>query len=183
MTTASSEGAAGSRTSSRPDHFVVPRVATRLLARVYDLLLLLGLNVVIAVVWQLFADGGWSEAMRVGVFGVTAIAYEIVSLQRRGATLGKVWSGIRVIRVDRAPLTLSAVIVRSVVLWLGLWGVPLLAVEAIDSSVIRWIAQALIVVVIFVPLFRDERRRGWHDRPAKTVVAWHPSLRRREGAG
>ena len=179
MTTASGAGAPGTRTSTRPDPYVVPTVGTRLLARVYDVLLLSGLNLVIATAWLLVADRRMGDAVVFSVVGASAVAYEAVSLRRRGATLGKVWCGIRVIREDRAALSLAPVIARSAVLWLGLWGLPLLVVELFTSGVVRLIAQGLIVVVIFVPLFRDARRRGWHDRVAKTVVAWHPAVRRR----
>jgi uncharacterized RDD family membrane protein YckC len=86
---------------------------------------------------------------------VYSIAYEVVLIALRGATLGKMAMGIKVVREADGGIP-------------G-WG----------PSVLRWLIPqvagmvcGLITIVVYLSPFFDNtgRQQGWHDKVAKTLV-------------
>jgi uncharacterized RDD family membrane protein YckC len=85
-----------------------------------------------------------------------AIAYEVTLTALKGQTIGKMAVGIHVARADNGELP-------------G-WG----------KSIMRWILPGLMAliplvgwigsVLTYVSLTWDDRRQGWHDKAAATVV-------------
>ena len=120
---------------------VWPRVGARLLDAV-----LVGL--VVGVVAGLL---GLPDNLGLLLTVVAMIGYETLMLANGGQTLGKMLCGLRVVRADLAPLTTQDALVRSLVIDL-LWIVPF-----------GWLVVAVV-------LERHQRRQGWHDRAAGTLV-------------
>ena len=80
-------------------------------------------------------------------------AYDIVFIAIKGQTPGKMMTGVKVVRADNGMVP-------------G-WGV----------SIIRWIIQFIAYLMLFLPgllthasLLWDDRRQGWHDKAASTLV-------------
>lgn len=153
---------------SLPGGRPVPSMGTRLLARIID-------GVIFGVVWGVFSAmtiGGLSATAdadgQVSGFGVAAmftsfsilalfgLAYEVVLIALRGATIGKQLMGIKVVQVDSGALPgWGPSVIR--------WGVPLL------GGLLCGIGQ---LVIYLSPFWADPtgRQRGYHDQAAKTVV-------------
>jgi uncharacterized RDD family membrane protein YckC len=123
---------------------------TRVGARLLDYLFVhLGLLAVSAVLDLSlgFPDGGGYALTVLAVL----VVYEIAFLYNRGQTLAKLLLGLRVIRADRAPLSLGDALKRSgIVGALGLVPFGLLA----SGTVME----------------RDRLRQGLHDKAARTLV-------------
>lgn len=98
---------------------------------------------------------GFMNLMVVGTvlsFMVSVIAgygYYIYFLVSRGATLGKMALGIKVITVSGEPLTVGRVILREVV---GKW------------------ISALVLGIGYLSIIFDQKKQGWHDKIAGTLV-------------
>ncbi|NQW04951.1 MAG: RDD family protein [Acidobacteria bacterium] len=87
---------------------------------------------------------------------ILSIAYEVTLIAIKGQTLGKMAMGIHVTRADNGELPgwgKSA----------GRWALPMLLGLI---PFIGWIGTLLT----YVSLTWDDRRQGWHDKAAATVV-------------
>jgi uncharacterized RDD family membrane protein YckC len=128
---------------------VWPRVGARLLDGLLVNLVLLALG----VAWQL-PDGTGYWLLPV----VLLVVSETGLLANGGQTLAKMLLGLRVVRADRAPLSVREALIRSATIG-GTWLVPL-----------GW-------AICGVVLEKDRRRQGWHDRAAGTLVVTtrHPA--------
>ena len=82
---------------------------------------------------------------------VALALYETVLLASGGQTLGKMLFGLRVVRIDRAPLTPRDALVRSAV------------IDALGIIPFGWLLAALL-------LEKHHLRQGWHDQAAGTLV-------------
>jgi uncharacterized RDD family membrane protein YckC len=82
---------------------------------------------------------------------VALMLYETVLLANGGRTLGKMLLGLRVIRVDRAPLAPRDALVRSAV------------VDVMGFVPLGWPIAAIV-------LEKHRLRQGPHDRAAGTLV-------------
>jgi uncharacterized RDD family membrane protein YckC len=137
---------------------------TRLVAFGVDRLIvgIIALFTVMAVRWVLNAFYinqllfGWDEspARVASVFGVVvyvivALGYDIVFLMLAGQTPGKQLVGVRVIRVDGERLRL--------------WNVLRRHVGYVISG---------ILFLGFLWILFDNRRQGWHDKLAGTIVVY-----------
>lgn len=113
----------------------------------------------------LVASTGTEEAAALAVsaiFGLLAVlavlglAYEVALIALRGQTVGKMATGVRVVRADTGDLPGWG---KSI----GRWAIPYLAGLL---PVVGW----LLSVLTYVSLTWDDRRQGWHDKAAGTVV-------------
>lgn len=94
--------------------------------------------------------------MTLMTIAVLTIAYEVTLTAIKGQTLGKMALGIRVARADNG-------------------GVP-----GWGKAIIRWALPALLgfiplvgmlaTLLVYLSLLWDDRRQGWHDKAAATVV-------------
>lgn len=144
-----------------------PTMVTRLLARIIDAVLL---GIVFSILGAVglggasmfsgsdtassFAFGAWLSML--ALFAVLSLAYEVVLIALRGATLGKQLMGIKVVQVDSGALPgWGPSLIR--------WGLP---------TVASFICSILSLVVYLSPFWADPtgRMRGYHDQAAKTVV-------------
>jgi uncharacterized RDD family membrane protein YckC len=91
---------------------------------------------------------------------LTAIYYSVLMVRTQGRTLGKVATGIRVIRIDGRPWTILWVLYREAALKWALFG---FAAEVIPGP------GFLLNVDYLFPLV-DRNNRAWHDHLAGTRV-------------
>jgi uncharacterized RDD family membrane protein YckC len=105
-------------------------------------------------VWiNLAKTGGW---FYVGVLGALAVlAIDLILLARNGQTIGKKLLGIKVVRVDESPVSLSRVFLLRYVFNTFLTLIP--------------VAGPLYSLVDSLMIF-SESRRTVHDRIADTIV-------------
>ncbi|MCY4193721.1 MAG: RDD family protein, partial [bacterium] len=91
-----------------------------------------------------------------GPFIIGGLLYEVVMVALRGQTLGKMAMGIEVIRAgDGSKPSIGSSLRR--------WGLPILPLLI---PVIGW----LFALVCYSSLAWGDRRRGWHDKAANTLV-------------
>lgn len=145
----------------------LPSMGTRLLARIIDW-------VIVGVVYMILsfiglagmigtsgsdgepsglAVGGFLLAML--LFSLISVAYEVVLIALRGATLGKQAMGIKVVLQDNGAIPgWGPSFIR--------WGIPALA---------NFIC-GLGIIIYLSPFWADStgRQRGYHDQAANTVV-------------
>jgi len=141
----------------------------RLLARIIDVFVLWVGTVALAVLG--FGSGAAMAATGTGaglaaMFGaifatlltiiVVSIFYEVTMIALKGQTLGKMAMSIRVARADNGDLPGWG---KSI----GRWALPMLLGLI---PVIGWIGTLLT----YLSLTWDDRRQGWHDKAAATVV-------------
>ena len=81
----------------------------------------------------------------------TLVLYERLLLASSGRTLGMMLLGLRVVRVDRAPLAPWDALIRSAV------------IDAIEVVPLGWVLAAIV-------LEKHPLRQGRHDRAAGTLV-------------
>jgi uncharacterized RDD family membrane protein YckC len=117
------------------------------------------------------ANGGDGGSVGVGGFLVTVLimalvglvltaGYEIVMIGLRGATLGKLIVHIRVVNANTGQVPgMGAAFAR----WGVMFGPNIL-------NFLLCIGALLELLVVLSPLFDDQRRQGWHDKAAKTLV-------------
>jgi uncharacterized RDD family membrane protein YckC len=107
-----------------------------------------------AMVWvNLAKTGGW---FYVGVLGaLVVLAIDLVLLARNGQTIGKKALGIKVVRVDGSPVSLSRVFLLRYVFNTFLTLIP--------------VAGSIYSLVDCLMIF-GESRRTVHDRIADTIV-------------
>lgn len=86
------------------------------------------------------------------VFICFAVAYVLFFWTWRGATLGKMIMGIKIIRTDSSPLTLTHAVIR------------------FFSAIL----SGLILFIGFIMIAFDERKQGLHDKIADTYVVKLP---------
>lgn len=141
----------------------------RLVARIIDIVLLVVVMIIIgtlgiggtAALGSSGSDAGIGAAiaamfMTVLTMIVLTILYEVTLVALKGQTVGKMAVGIRVARADTGTVP-------------G-WG----------KSIIRWALPNLMCLIpligwlvgllTYVSLTWDDRRQGWHDKAAATVV-------------
>lgn len=141
----------------------------RLGARVIDFIILaIGLAVLIPLGIggsMAIVGGGTDAAAGLGVaslFGtvllvaVLGVVYEVVLVALRGQTVGKMATNTKVIRADTGDLPGWS---KSI----GRWAIPYLAGLV---PLIGW----LVTLLTYLSLTWDDRRQGWHDKAAGTVV-------------
>jgi uncharacterized RDD family membrane protein YckC len=90
------------------------------------------------------------------VFLAGAAAYEILMIAKRGATLGKQIVGIKVIKDDGSVLTTNDSAKRFAVFQL--------------PGLVPYIGGLWVLVCALSPLFDSQRKQGFHDKAAKTLV-------------
>ena len=83
--------------------------------------------------------------------------YEAVMLGTKGATLGKMAMGVRVVREDNGQIPGMGKGFGRVGTMFGPWIVPCLG-------------SIWILLCYLSPLFDNQRRQGWHDKAVKTLV-------------
>lgn len=143
----------------------------RLGARILDILIV-GVAVLVLIILGALAlfgvDSGDSAtdeaetAAVVIVLGVVALAavigllYEVVLIAVRGQTLGKMMTGIKVVRADNG-------LVPGWGKSIGRWIIP--TVVAFIPAV-GW----LLSLLVYLSLLWDSARQGWHDKAAGTLV-------------
>ena len=144
----------------------------RLGARLIDWIIFGVIIVILAVVAVASAvsiigddpDGGADQgaAVLLVVFLIALIAfvisllYEVTLVALRGQTLGKMATGIKVVRADSG----------SVPGWgkaIGRWVIP-------SSFVLIPYAGLVLSWLVYLSLLWDKTRQGWHDKAAGTVV-------------
>jgi len=132
----------------------------RLLAYCMDLLLAAGPCTLLCLV--LFGSFKHHLLVQEALVGAAVSLYEIVVAmrrgERRGQTIGKQVLKIRVVTIDRRPVTFKDLVLREVVrniLWLpGYLSNPLVLLEFIDPV---WV-------------LRNPQNRALHDLLARTIV-------------
>jgi uncharacterized RDD family membrane protein YckC len=128
-------------------------IGARLLARLIDQLIV-GIPAVLLAIFLLpeFTSTWSTLAAPAGALALTLV-YEVVMIGARGATLGKQLTGIEVAKATTGTRPgVGRALIRTVVI-LGVSILPLGALAIVVSTL------------------RDEdRRRGWHDRAAGTIV-------------
>ncbi|MCY4037497.1 MAG: RDD family protein [bacterium] len=135
----------------------------RLGARLIDLSIV---GLIGATILLLAIIASWPEAGEVspasflliisGPFIIGGLLYEVVMVALRGQTLGKMAMGIEVIRAgDGSKPSIGSSLRR--------WGLPILPLLI---PVIGW----LFALVCYSSLAWGDRRRGWHDKAANTLV-------------
>ncbi len=103
---------------------------------------------------------------------VGCVLYEPVGIAWRGQTIGKAIRRIRVVRAsDGATPSLGQAIVRWAVP-VAAGGIPCVAAVSLLPSVgpLGFGAMFVAWAPIYLTSFADDRRRGWHDKAARTVV-------------
>ncbi|MEV6604851.1 RDD family protein [Kutzneria sp. NPDC051319] len=83
--------------------------------------------------------------------------YEAIMLGMKGATLGKMAMGVRVVREDNGQIPGIGKGFGRVGTMFGPWIVPCLG-------------YIWILLCYLSPLFDNQRRQGWHDKVVKTLV-------------
>ena len=137
---------------------------TRLVAFFIDQLILTGVVSIIVLsagimfdsfrLGEFFGTGDWMLQFALILLSATTVVlnllYYVGFWVLAGQTPGKVVLGLSVVRVDGRPLRPRAAVVR----WLGYW-----------LSGILFLGYLWILV--------DDRRQGWHDKLAGTLVVYH----------
>jgi uncharacterized RDD family membrane protein YckC len=122
--------------------------------------------------WVIYRDMLHETALWQLPVYVAVLAYFILMLRFRGATVGKLAVGLRVRRVgDAGQLPWSTAIVRT----LAFLGVGYLTSLTFLTG--SWVLMALVGSVVTIYLFLDvlwplwdSRRQALHDKVARTVV-------------
>lgn len=136
-------------------------MGSRLGARIIDWILLAVASVIVLVV--LFGGLGRTErgffaALFLSLLVIAAIVllYEWTMIAVLGQTLGKKWTGVKVVRADNGAVPGWG---KSFVRWL----IPGLV------NIIPVVGNIALLVVYLSPVF-SKTRQGWHDMAAATVV-------------
>lgn len=138
---------------------------TRLAARLADLLVV---GVLVAVVGRVGAPLASTGTI------IVAAVYEVAFIAAKGQTPGKMATRIRIVRTnDGANPGWGASAAR--------WALPSAASVARDFALAvgaAWAAANLLGVLgvlVYISLLWDQRRQGWHDKVAKTLVVNTPT--------
>lgn len=136
-------------------------MGSRLGARIIDFILLAVASVIVLII--LFGglartERGFFAAFFLSLLVISAIVllYEVTMIAVLGQTLGKKWTGVKVINAENG------------------------AVPGWGKSIIRWLIPGLVnfipvigniaVLVVFLSPVFSKTRQGWHDMAAATVV-------------
>ncbi|RJQ77780.1 RDD family protein [Pseudonocardiaceae bacterium YIM PH 21723] len=150
-----------------PPAIQIAGMGQRLLARIIDSILLgIGTTILsfvfnLNISFNLNADEGYTPFQNAQLatvsllMGALTVAYEVVLIALRGATVGKMALGIRVVHADTGGLPgWSPAILR--------WAV---------FSLPSYLCCIWFPIVALSPFFDNSgRRQGWHDKAAKTLV-------------
>lgn len=136
----------------------------RLLARLIDWVILIGVLIVLMVVGIAGAIAGGDDSSLVPlatigglvVWVVIVLLYEVTLVALRGQTLGKMVMGIMVGNADDGGVPGWG---KSI----GRWALP-------NLVTLIPIVGGLLSLVVYLSLVWDDRRQGWHDKMATTVV-------------
>lgn len=136
-------------------------MGSRLGARIIDWILVVVASVIVLIV--LFGGLGRTErgffaALFLSLLVIAAIVllYEWTMIAVLGQTLGKKWTGVKVIRADNGAVPGWG---KSFVRWL----IPGLV------NIIPVVGNIAFLLVYLSPVF-SKTRQGWHDMAAATVV-------------
>jgi uncharacterized RDD family membrane protein YckC len=86
------------------------------------------------------------------LFPVALATYAAILWKLRGATVGDIIFGLKVVRVDGAPMEWVTVVVRALACFFSI----------------------IVVGLGFIWIAFDREKQGWHDKIAGTVVVRHP---------
>ena len=100
---------------------------------------------------------GWGAAF--------AFAYFFLMTAWRGATIGKLTLGLRVVNAEGRRPGLGPLAVREIVAR----ALAAIAVAALGPGVGETVGSAIVLITIILILF-EQRRQGVHDRVARTYV-------------
>lgn len=141
----------------------------RLAARIIDVAIILFVVIIFLIVGVaglvISAEGGEEEVAGLVAlagfggllfFSVLALLYEPTMIALKGQTLGKMAMGIMVARADDGGLPG----------WgkaLGRWVLP-------GLLTLIPLLGGLLSLLVYISLLWDDRRQGWHDKMATTVV-------------
>ena len=129
----------------------------RLVARIVDAMLFLAAFSAVAFIIPAVSDPAVVGRVELIVlFLIAAILYEVILIALKGQTVGKMALSIRVVRLDNGLVPG----------WRGSFirGFPVAALCLLP--VIGWI----VALLSYASVLGDDRRRGWHDKAAKTLV-------------
>ncbi len=133
----------------------------RLLARIVDMVVVgLPATIVAALAFSQGSDD--TAAIPVGAsLSVTAIwlIYEVSMVARKGQTLGKMATHIKVVRAENSGLPEWN---HSFIRW---------APMGVCSAISAWLPLVgLLSLLIYLSFLWDRKRQGWHDMAGKTLV-------------
>lgn len=138
----------------------------RVFARLLDGVLLFALLMPVVIAAQVSAQDPESASLNLPVWLLLlpVLLYDPLMLRWRGATVGKMIVGLKVLRLDTGQVPrMNPAVLRSVLL--VLFGLPLWALPD------PWHLLGLpVVAALVVSLVQQPQRQGWHDRAASTVV-------------
>ena len=136
-------------------------MGSRLGARIIDWILVVVASVIVLIV--LFGGLGRTERgffaalfLSLLVIAAVVLLYEWTMIAVLGQTLGKKWTGVKVIRADNGAVPGWG---KSFVRWL----IPGLV------NIIPVVGNIAFLLVYLSPVF-SKTRQGWHDMAAATVV-------------
>ncbi len=138
----------------------------RFFARLLDGVLLVALLMPLVIAAQVSAEDPEAASLNLPIWLllVPVLLYDPLLLRWRGATVGKMIVGLKVLRVDTGQVpTMDKAMMRTVLL--VLFGLPLWALP--DPFHLLGLA---VVGALVVAITQQPRRQGWHDRAASTVV-------------
>lgn len=143
------------------EHKELAGMGSRLGARIIDWILVVVTSVIVLIV--LFGGLGRTErgffaALFLSLLVIAAIVllYEWTMIAVLGQTLGKKWTGVKVVRADNGAVPGGG---KSFVRWL----IPGLVI------IIPVVGNIALLLVYLSPVF-SKTRQGWHDMAAATVV-------------
>ena len=141
-------------TSSEPSGGKIASSAARLGARVLDWVVVAVFGLFIAVVGVSTAWVGGPELLL--LLPLVGSLYEVPLIAVRGQTLGKMVLKVKVVRLDNGLVPG----------WRKSIGRTIIPMAAALIPLAGWIGALLV----YGSLLWNDRRQGWHDRAAKTLV-------------
>ena len=142
----------------------------RLAAGVLDIIVMLIIFVILEIAGGVETADPEEQfnAARTFAWAVIVLIYYVGFTAARGQTLGKMAMGIKVVNVDGEKPDLGTVLTRDVVRVMGTVLYVVFGL-AIDPDTGLFIGGIVALIVLGWILF-DDRRRGLHDKAAKTFV-------------
>jgi uncharacterized RDD family membrane protein YckC len=101
---------------------------------------------------------------------IAQVAYFTIALASSGSTIGKKVLGMRVVRVNGAPLTVGVAFLRTVANPLVLASIVLSFTDSSGDSTSPWGIVGLIAILAMLTVGVRQDKRGPHDFVAGTVV-------------
>lgn len=141
-------------TTSEPSGGQLAGPAARLGARILDWVVIAVIGVVIAVIGIPTARVGGPEMFL--LLPMVGFLYEVPLTAVRGQTLGKMALKVKVVRLDNGLVPG----------WGKSIGRGIIPMAAALIPLAGWIGALLV----YVSMLWDDRRQGWHDKAAKTLV-------------